>query len=126
MDEETTKNLAYIISIVIFVLMARFVLRKGLENRSRVLRDNAPKIAGDDELDGAAKNPQQFDEPDDEALDEMAKLLGEEEDEKEISKSSTVIQNITYNTTNIQDSAIVGDFNTNINPNKSEKFNEEE
>ena len=79
MDEETTKNLAYIISIVIFILMASFVLRKGLENRSRVLRDNAPKIAGDDELDGAAKNPQQFDEPDDEALDEMAKLLGEEE-----------------------------------------------
>ncbi len=79
MDEETTKNLAYIISIVIFVLMARFVLRKGLENRSRVLRDNAPKIAGDDELGGAAKNPQQFDDPDDEALDEMAKLLGEEE-----------------------------------------------
>ena len=79
MDEETTKNLAYIISIVIFILMARFVLRKGLENRSRVLRDNAPKIAGADELGGAAKNPQQFDDPDDEALDEMAKLLGEEE-----------------------------------------------
>ena len=79
MDEETTKNLAYIISIVIFVLMARFVLRKGLENRSRVLKDNAPKIAGADELDGGAKNPKQFDEPDDEALDEMAKLLGEEE-----------------------------------------------
>ena len=79
MDEDTTKNIAYIISIVIFVLMARFVLRKGLENRSRVLRDNAPKIAGDDELGESAKNPQQFDEPDDEALDEMAKLLGEEE-----------------------------------------------
>ena len=79
MDEDTTKNIAYIISIVIFVLMARFVLRKGLENRSRVLRDNAPKIAGDDELGGSAKNPQQFDEPDDKALDEMAKLLGEEE-----------------------------------------------
>jgi hypothetical protein len=79
MNEDTIKNLAYIISIVIFVLMARFVLRKGLENRSRVLRDNAPKIAGDDELGGGAKNPQQFDEPDDKALDEMAKLLGEEE-----------------------------------------------
>ncbi len=79
MDEDTTKNLAYIISIVIFVLMAKFVLRKGLENRSRILKDNAPKIAGDDELGGGAKNPQQFDEPDDKALDEMAKLLGEEE-----------------------------------------------
>ena len=48
MDEGTTKNLAYIISAIIFILMARFVLRKGLENRSRVLRDNAPKIAGDE------------------------------------------------------------------------------
>jgi hypothetical protein len=79
MDEQTTKNLAYIISLVIFVLMLRFVLRKGLENRSRILKDNAPKIAGADELGGAAKNPQQFDEPDDEALEEMAELLGEEE-----------------------------------------------
>jgi len=59
--------------------MFRFILSKGLENRSRVLKENAPKIAGDDVLGGAAINPQQFDEPDDEALDEMAKLLGEEE-----------------------------------------------
>ncbi len=59
--------------------MFRFILSKGLENRSRVLKENAPKIAGDDVLGGAAINPQQFDEPDDEALEEMAKLLGEEE-----------------------------------------------
>ena len=31
-------------------------------------------------LIGGAKNPQQFDEPDDDALDEMAELLGEDED----------------------------------------------
>jgi hypothetical protein len=30
-------------------------------------------------LAGSAKNPELFDEPDDDALDEMAKLLGEEE-----------------------------------------------
>ena len=48
------------------------------------------------------------------------------EDEKEISKSSTVIQNITYNTTNIQDSAIVGGLNINANPNMDEKFSEDE
>ena len=30
-------------------------------------------------MDGAAKNPEQFDEPDDDALEEMAKLLGEDE-----------------------------------------------
>ena len=50
-----------------------------MENRSRIISENAPKIAGDDMLGGAAKNPQQFDEPDDKALEEMAKLLGEEE-----------------------------------------------
>ena len=34
-----------------------------------------PVIAGQDVLDGAAKNPEQFDEPDDDALDEMHDLL---------------------------------------------------
>ena len=34
-----------------------------------------PFIAGQDVLDGAAKNPEQFDEPDDDALDEMNDLL---------------------------------------------------
>ena len=79
MDEQTTKNIAYILSMVVFVLMLRFIFSKGMENRSRILSENAPKVAGDDMLGGAAKNPQQFDEPDDEALEEMAKLLGEEE-----------------------------------------------
>ena len=32
-------------------------------------------IAGQDVLDGAAKNPEQFAEPDDDALDEMQDLL---------------------------------------------------
>ncbi|MDE0574334.1 MAG: hypothetical protein OSB32_01970 [Candidatus Poseidoniales archaeon] len=34
-----------------------------------------PVIAGQDELGGAAKNPEQFDDPDDDALDEMQDLL---------------------------------------------------
>jgi hypothetical protein len=46
----------------------------------KMLEDTAPKIAGEDALEGGARNPQQFDEPDDDALDEMAKLLGEDED----------------------------------------------
>jgi hypothetical protein len=44
-----------------------------------MLEAAAPKIAGDDELEGGAKNPEQFDEPDEDALDEMAELLGEDE-----------------------------------------------
>lgn len=45
-----------------------------------MLSDSAPKVAGEDTLEGGARNPQQFDEPDDDALDEMAKLLGEDDD----------------------------------------------
>jgi hypothetical protein len=32
-------------------------------------------VAGDDELGGAAKDPGQFEEPDDDALDEMEDIL---------------------------------------------------
>ena len=35
---------------------------------------------GSDVITGGAKNPQQFDDPDDDALDEMAKLLDEDDD----------------------------------------------
>ena len=58
----------------------RYVLRQTeteMEEIDKQIEDE--KEDGDDELGGAAKNPQQFDEPDDEALEEMAKLLGEEE-----------------------------------------------
>ena len=40
-------------------------------------------IAGQDEMDGGARNPQQFDEPDEDALEEMAKLLGEDDDSED-------------------------------------------
>lgn len=42
----------------------------------------APKVAGEDTLDGGAKNPSQFDEPDEDALDEMAELLGEDDEDQ--------------------------------------------
>ena len=45
-----------------------------------------PVIAGQDELGGAAKNPEQFDDPDDDALDEMQDLL----------EKATESQGITY------------------------------
>jgi putative methionine-R-sulfoxide reductase with GAF domain len=41
----------------------------------------APKVAGEDTLDGGAKNPSQFDEPDEDALEEMAELLGEDDED---------------------------------------------
>ena len=79
-DENTTKNVAYIIFAISFFVMVYFITKQARENRLTSIDENAPKIAGSDELSGGAKNPQQFDEPDDDALEQMAELLGEDED----------------------------------------------
>ena len=63
-----------------FFVMIYFITKQARENRLTSIDENAPKIAGSDELSGGAKNPQQFDEPDDDALEQMAELLGEDED----------------------------------------------
>ena len=46
-----------------------------LRQRNIANSQDEPVIAGQDVLDGAAKNPEQFEEPDDNALDEMQDLL---------------------------------------------------
>ena len=79
-DETTTKNIAYAIFAISFFIMIYFITKQAKENRLTSIDQHTPKIAGSDELSGGARNPQQFDEPDDEALDEMAELLGEDED----------------------------------------------
>ena len=79
-DESTTKNIAYAVFVISFLVMIYFITKQAKENRRAIIDDAAPKVAGSDALIGGAKNPQQFDEPDDDALDEMAELLGEDED----------------------------------------------
>ena len=81
-NEELTKNIAYIVLILVFVAMARLVAKRAGENRQTMLDAAAPKIAGEYTLEGGAKNPSQFDEPDDEALEQMADLLGEDDDDQ--------------------------------------------
>ena len=78
-EEQTTKTIAYVALGLMFLAMAWFIARKAGENRDKMLEAAAPKVAGDDELEGGSKNPEQFDEPDEDALDEMAELLGEDE-----------------------------------------------
>ena len=79
-DETTTKNIAYAIFIISFFIMIYFITKQARENRLTSIDQHAPKIAGSDQLMGGAKNPQQFEEPDDDALEEMADLLGENDD----------------------------------------------
>ncbi len=82
MAEDTTKTVTTIILILAFLGMMIFVAMKAKKNRENMLEKYQPKVAGDDELEGGARHPQRFDEPDEEALEEMAKLLEEESDEE--------------------------------------------
>ena len=46
-----------------------------LRQRNMENNQDDPLIAGQDVLEGAAKNPEQFDNPDEDALEEMQDLL---------------------------------------------------
>ena len=83
MSEETTKNITTVVLILAFLGMMIFIALRAKNNREEMLKNHEPKVAGEDELEGGARHPQRFDEPDDEALEEMAKLLGEDSDEDE-------------------------------------------
>ncbi|MEC8589310.1 MAG: hypothetical protein VXY35_04065 [Candidatus Thermoplasmatota archaeon] len=82
MSDETTKNVTTAILIIAFIGMMIFVAMRARKNRENMLKNHAPKVAGEDTLEGGARHPQRFDEPDEEALEEMAKLLGEDLDEE--------------------------------------------
>ena len=75
----SSTEVTYMIFGLSLLAMIWYITNRGRANLAKAKEDAAPAIAGEDMLEGAAKNPEQFDEPDDEALDEMAKLLGEEE-----------------------------------------------
>ena len=82
MSDETTKNVTTAILIIAFIGMMIFVAMRARKNRENMLKNHAPKVAGEDTLEGGARHPQRFDEPDEEALEDMAKLLGEDLDEE--------------------------------------------
>ena len=69
----------YALMIIVFGAMLFWIYRRAQENRAKMMEEKGPKIAGEDVLGGAAKNPAQFNEPDDDALDEMEKLLEDED-----------------------------------------------
>ena len=72
-------ELTYIILGLTLLGMIWYMTNRGRANLAKAREEAAPAIAGEDQIEGAAKNPEQFDEPDEEALEEMAKLLGEDE-----------------------------------------------
>ena len=80
MDPDTTRAVGLFVGALSLLVMLWFISQRAMKNRMKMIEDNAPKIAGEDTLEGGARNPQQFDEPDDDALDEMAKLLGDDDE----------------------------------------------
>lgn len=80
MDPDTTRTVGLFVGALSLLVMLWFISQRAMKNRMKMIEDNAPKIAGEDTLEGGARNPRQFDEPDDDALDEMAKLLGEDDE----------------------------------------------
>ncbi|MED5495997.1 MAG: hypothetical protein VX872_00390 [Candidatus Thermoplasmatota archaeon] len=82
MSDETMRNVTTAVLIIAFIGMMIFVAMRARKNRENMLKNHAPKVAGEDTLEGGARHPQRFDEPDEEALEEMAKLLGEDLDEE--------------------------------------------
>lgn len=80
-DYERTQMIFRVILSLILLGLLIFIYRKAQKNRTDSLASDEPAIAGSDILEGGAKNPEQFDEPDDEALDMMGELLGENEED---------------------------------------------
>jgi hypothetical protein len=82
MADNLTTNVTTFILILMFIGMIVFVAIRAKQNRENMIETHAPKVAGEDELEGGARNPQRFDEPDEEALEEMAELLGEDSEDE--------------------------------------------
>ena len=61
----------------ITAILLWYIMRLRKSNISDSIEKNQPHIAGDDILNGAAINPEQFDEPDQETLDMLGDLLEE-------------------------------------------------
>ncbi len=68
-------SIAYILLGMASGALLYLIVKMIKRNQQSAIADNAPVIAGSDELGGKAKNPDQFTEPDDDALDEMGDLL---------------------------------------------------
>ena len=82
MVEDLTLKISYAVLALGLAGAGWFMFKRAQENKQRMLDESAPKVAGEDELEGGAIDPSQFDEPDDDALDEMGDLLGlDDEDE---------------------------------------------
>ena len=72
-----TETYGIIGMIGVTALLVWYIMKIRNRNIAESLSKNQPLIAGQDILEGAAKNPEQFDEPDDDTLNMLGDLLEE-------------------------------------------------
>jgi len=65
----------YAFFILAFIAMAIWMVRRVKSNREKLIEENAPAIAGDDTIKGSIEDDGRYDEPSEEDLDQMEKLL---------------------------------------------------
>jgi len=57
------------------MLMVAWMYNRVKSNRVRFIEENSPAIAGDDSIKGSIENDGRYDEPKEEDLEQMEKLL---------------------------------------------------
>tara|TARA_B100001564_G_scaffold127406_1_gene106366 strand:+ start:24 stop:263 length:240 start_codon:yes stop_codon:yes gene_type:complete len=77
MSDETTVTVTTVLAGLMFLALVGFVVWKARQNRAAAVSKAAPKVAGEDPLEGGARRPEAFEEPSDEDLEMMGDLLGE-------------------------------------------------
>lgn len=70
-----TVSIGYVVMLFAAGVLLYVIWSMVKRNQQSIIDINSPAVAGSDELGGSAKNPEQFEEPDDAALDEMADIL---------------------------------------------------
>jgi len=65
----------YVLFILVFMFMAAWMYNRVKLNRERFIEENNPAIAGEDSIKGSIENDGRYDDPKEEDLEQMEKIL---------------------------------------------------
>lgn len=68
----------YVFFIILLVGMAYWMINRVKTNREKFMEENAPAVAGSDSIKGSIENDGRYDEPTEEDLEQMEKLLDDD------------------------------------------------
>lgn len=74
---ETSVLVAYVVAVAVLIGLVVFMIIRGKRNRDAAIAEAMKEVvAGADSIEGQSETmPEKFQEPDDDAMDEMEKLL---------------------------------------------------